>query len=362
MSNLKPEIGKIGVGVQPDKDTKAIQPRKQLRWTAGQINNNREDVSQASGDGKRWGEKINFVDLISGEGNIEHMGVPSHYGFGAACLFGNDTVTSGPYAGLFKHTINSATNEGPFVSVFRESGSDTLGYKDIFTGAKYTGLTYSAEAGNGAVNNITSTFLATNSETYEDTFTATDSASGQDHKPSEWAHSRGQLKIGGINDDDPICSVNQLEIDIQTGEEGWQGCDSFFHEIISGEATFDVNGTLLITEQTREMFNKYHYGSANPASGTKPTRSTFVASFTWKTIFGDVDSNGDVIVNANLRSVTWTLPSVRYSLDPLPDFSPTGGAAEISFEGEAGATANAELVTIEVVTADEDPYLTVFED
>lgn len=361
MSNLKPEIGKFGVGVQPDKETKAIQPRQQYRWTAGQMNNNREDVSQASGDGKRWGEKITFVDLISGEGTIEHMGVPAHYGLGLACIFGNDTVTSGPYTGLYKHTIDSSTNEGPFISCFRESGDDALGYKDIFTGSKYTGLTYSAEAGNGAVNNITSTFLATGSETYDETFEATDTPSGQNHKPAVWSNGRGQLKIGGINGNNPICSVNQLEIDIQTGEEGWQGCDIFFHEIVSGEATFDVNGTLLITDQDKEFFNKYHYGLANPPAGTKPTRSTFVASFTWKNIFGDLDSDGNVIVNANLRSITWTLPAVRYSLDPLPDFSASGGPAEISFEGEASATADDELVTVEVVTSDEDSYLTVLE-
>lgn len=360
MSVLRPEIGKIGIGTQADKNTEAVEPRKQFRWTGGQLQESREEADQKSGDGKKWGTAISLVQLVSNGGEIQHMGVVEHYAYAAANLFGNDTVSSGPHVSLKNHTIDSSTDEGKWVSAWRELGTGTVNFKTKFVGAKITGLVYSASAGSDSVNNITTTILGTDSKTYEDSFVPSDDPA-DDSAPFEWSHGSGQMKIGGVNEDNAICAVNQLEISIQTGEEGWQGCSNIFYDVVGGDNVVEINGTLLIDDTTKDLFNLYHYGSANPVAGTKPSKKTYQAPFQWANVFGDYDGSGNVIANANMRKLSWDFAEVHYTLEDLPEFSADSGPAEIAFTGVAHATEVDELLTIVATTPETTNYLDVAE-
>lgn len=94
MTLLESRVEGLWLARQPSKGTMATLADKLLRKVGGGMNAARSDGSENYSDGTRFGDAMDFVDTLMGDGSPVGQAQPGVVGFAAAMLLGSETVTA----------------------------------------------------------------------------------------------------------------------------------------------------------------------------------------------------------------------------------------------------------------------------
>jgi hypothetical protein len=248
-------VADLAFALQSAKGTAAAASQYRTRITGGGVAPMRDIADIEETTGARLRETA-YVSQARAEGSPQMVVRPNFVGLLLYGAMGAKAVTGA--ADPYTHTFTLASTL-PWLTAWRMLAN---GLFEKFTDCKIVGLHFTSEA--GGLLQVTADILGL-SPSYLDAHEAT--ASIETANAFIHADGEGQLAIEGT----PVASIESFALDIVNNGALQQG------DAVTG---YDITeGLLDITWTSRQalinfgLWNRFHYGSATPASGATPTRS-----------------------------------------------------------------------------------------
>ena len=296
-------------------------------------------------DGKRFGKKVSFKKQTMVGGEITLLAVPEVLAYVESCIHTNDSVTgvSAPYT----HTLTSEADDSSWLTFVQRIGTGSTVLRDQFVDCRIIGYEIEGSAGSDDPVTIKLTVMGLTVETAQSADPTPLDDPDNESQAYVWTDVAGSVEIDG----DTFRNVSQLLLSVSTGEELYFSDDITAHDIVSGEPVIEIAGTFLVDNDGLDLWNRVHYGTANPAEGDGISRDELVGSVEWSWAYGATSA---------LRSASYNMPRVTLNSDSEITPSPEGGPAEISLAGvveEADDTSPA--LSIEHKNTDDTDYDTI---
>lgn len=310
---------------------------KRLTQVAGDFSVARDDGSENFSDLDRFGNMTDYVNTIVGNGNPGIEAQPGTLGWLCYVFFGQDTVTGA--ADPWQHVFTPGTNGGFWASFWKRVGQNTV-QRQIFRDCKISGLTIEGSTGARVVR-ATPTILSLDpGEVY-----ATDPITDFDpDKPFLYHEGASTFTV----DSTVLRGQSQFTATWDEALAPYYGDDVVPVDLVIGNASISIAVTLLVDGAGLTEYNKRIYGSATPASGTKPLKDLDPIG-SYEFTLTSKDSSGAI---TPARTFALDLPGVRWTPDVSVPPNPAGGATEISLAGSMRKVAGQPVSTITIQNGD----------
>ena len=334
MAVVESNIYALWAAKQTAKGTAATVATKRLQQVAGSIETARADGSENFSDLDRFGDAVDYIDTIQGEGSPVIHAQPNATAYLCWLFFGGETFTAGGGGAAPKFVFVPQTNTGFWSTWWKRVGlSEIVRHK--FNDVKIASLKIEGSTANKIVK-VTPTVAALDPG---ERFATDPTPSVEVAKPFLYTDAVGTFTI----DSTVFTAQTQFAITIDAGLTPYQGDAIKFSEMVAGNASISMDGvTLLLDTDGLGQYNKIIYGTASPAGGAKPaTTAPAIGSFSCEF------SRGTGVTRESLKV---ELPAVKWSPDLAIEPSPDGGAIEISLGGQQRKVAGSPAVRVTVET------------
>lgn len=307
---------------QTAKGTPAAAPDatngKRLTQVAGDFAVARDDGAENFSDLSRFGSMTDYVNTIVGNGNPGVEAQPGTLGWLCYIFFGQDTVTGA--ADPWQHVFTPGTNGGFWGTFWKRVGQNTI-QRQKFADCKISALTIEGSTGAQVVRATPTVLSLDPGETY-----ATDPVKGFDvDKPFLYHEGTSAFNVDGT----VLRGQSQFTATWDENLGPYYGDDVVPVDLVTGNASIAIAVTLLVDDAGLQQYNRRIYGTATPATATKPLKDLDpIGSYTFT-----LTSRTSAGVVTPARSFTLTIPGVRWSPDVSVPPNPDGGATEISLAG-----------------------------
>ena len=305
---------------QTAKGTKNAAPIHRFKQVAGGFNPARTDGSENYSDMTQFPDTLDWVDSLIGNGAPGIQGTPDELSWLFWALEGGDVTTAvvGPPAKT-KHTATPLPGLGHWCTWVTRQGSsvvDRFSYNDC----QISQLVVEGGTGSKAVR-ATPTILSLDPAE----LIAADPAQAMPTDAS-FLYTDG---TGAFNIDGTIYRGHSaFTFTVNKDLNPVYSDDVLVYDLAVGNAQITISVTLFYDANTRAQFNKLVYGTAAPATGTKPLRNIpAMGSYTFTLSARDATGavNGDKFV--------LTVPGVKWAIPDYPDANADGGTPEITLAG-----------------------------
>lgn len=127
--------------------------------------------------------------------------------------------------------------------------------------------------------------------------------------------------------------LSQFQVTLNEDLQPVSGDDATVYDLVTGNASAAIQATIYFDADGLARYNEQIYGTASPATGTKPQRTLpSLGAFVHDLKAKDPDDgfeNGDRVV--------FTATGVKWSAPEAPDPNADGGTAEIALQGQLRA-------------------------
>lgn len=325
----------LWAGKQTAKGTKNAAPAKRFKQLAGGFAVPREDGSQSYSDGTMYAAIDDWVNTLVGNGSPGIAATPEEAAYVLWSYHGGETTTAvtGPPAKT-KHTTVPIPGLGHWMTFVDRQGSniiDRFSHNDCQIGQ----VQIEGSTANKGVR-LTPTVISLDpGETI-----AADPAQAMPTKmPFLYTDGTGAFSLDGT----VIRGHSQFTLVLNKNLGPVYSDDVTVYDLAIGNAIATIAITMYYDTDGRAQWNKLIYGTATPATGTKPRHGlspmgAYTFTLTAKDSAGAV--NGDKFV--------LTMPSVKWNLPAAPDPNPEGGAGELALAGAMRKTSGQPDYTIAI--------------
>lgn len=331
------------LGLQTALGTPATTNFKKFHLISGNIKTDKQGEKAEWLDGSRYSNAFDYTASIQVTGQFTVQGSADAIGFLAACALGTD-VSVGE-AVPYTHTINPG-NTIPFLTSVGQLGIDSNSQIHEHSDIQIVSVKIDSSSDNDVVTAEVEVVGLTPGKTRA----ALPSATSETDDPFLHYNGEDNFVFAGLNSGGAVKDVSQSSITIQNGLTPYFGDSSTPTSLVAGRGEIMVDFTVLATDETLPLLNKYYYGTASPSTGAYPVTDVFKEEFGVKYTTG---------ASTTLRSVEVIIPELVFKIDEYPEASADGNPIEIACTGEArvaNGDSVSDIITIEAVTADPNSY------
>ena len=329
----------LWVAQQSAKGTAAASTAgKMLVQAGGDLDLNREDGSENYSDLTRFGNAVDFINTMRGEGTPSIHAQPDIVAFISYLFFGTETFTARTGTTTAdappKFVFIPATNTGVWSTWWKRVGLTQV-VRQKFSDAKITQLRIEGSTANKIVK-VMPQVVSLNPGTKFDTDpTATQST----QRPFVYTEASGTIKIDTVS----ITGQTQFAITIDDNQTPVQGDSVTYSDFVAGNAAITMEGpTILLDAAGLNQYNKIIYGTTSPADGavplkTAPSVGAYEVTFTRGT-------------GGERESLKIELPGVKWESNLAVAPNPDGGPIELALNGQMRKVTGEPAIRITVET------------
>lgn len=335
---LEPNVYGLWGGKQTAKGTVLATPTRRLVQISGDFGMDPDDGEQRYSDTTKYGGRTDWVNSRNGQGEPAVEATPTELAWLLWMFHGAETVTAvtGPPTAQ-KHTFVPSTGRGHWGAYWRRVGQSLIQrhrMNDCMIGRVQI-------EGSTANKDVRITPRMFSLDPFE--VIAADPA-GIDmpvDKPFLYTDGVGAFTIDGtvIKAQSQFTFVADEDLSLVYGD------DTVPHDLAQGDANVTIGVTLLFDSLALAQWNKLVYGTATPATGTKPLK-TLPALGSYMAYLKQKDTAGAL----NGREFKLTVPGVKWDIPPAPGPNPAGGTTEVALAGAMRPVAGQPAYTIDVNT------------
>lgn len=326
----------LWVGQQSAQGTEAGSAAFRVVQVAGDIDLNREDGSENYSDGDRFGQTLDYVNILSGQGEPVLHAQPDIVAFICWLFFGEETFTAAAGTNPPKYEFTPGTTTGLWSTWWKRVGLSQV-VRQKFVDCKITQLKIEGSTANKIVK-ITPQVTSLDPGIAFDTDPNVDFAT---QRPFLYTEAHGTIKINN----EVFSGQTQFALTIDDGQQAIQTDSVTYNDFVAGNATITMDGpTLLLDADALAHYNTVIYGTATPTDDAKPlsTVTDALGSYEIEFVRG---------VDTERESLKITIPAVKWNPNVPIAPSPDGGAVEINLAGAMRKDPDgADAITITVET------------
>lgn len=311
----------VWAGKQAAKGTPAVTLDKRFIQHGGDIAMSRDDGEAQYSDLTKFGDAIDWVNLISGSGAPVVAGTPEELAWLFYMFAGGETTAAvvGPPAKT-KHTTKPLSTASFWSSWHRRLGLTDITRREFddcritqlvvagSTGQKDLRVTPSLLSLDPAVNKVADPAAALPTK---DPFLFTDGAAAFAVNGGVWRGHSG------------------FTLTLNEGLGPVSGDDATVYDLVPGDAGGQITATAYMDADGIAFWNTQVYGAANPAAGTKPLKTVQPLGSYGFTLSARNPATGV----ANGDKFQLTIPGVKWDIPDAPGPNVGGGAAELTLTG-----------------------------
>lgn len=341
---LEANIYALWGGKQAAKGTPNTAPGKRFNQVGGEFAVNREDGEENFSDLTKYGDRSDWVNSLTAQGEPAIEATPTELAWLLWMFHGAETVTAvtGPPASS-KHRFVPQLGRGHWGTFVTRLGQSIIRRRqnnDCLIGR----VQIEGSTANKAVR-VTPRILSLD----PDEVIAADPAAGMPvDNPFIYTDGAGTFTVDGV----AIEAHSQFTLVIDEDLTPVYGDDAVPHDLVQGNAVVTIGITLLMDTEANAELNKLLYGTATPATGTKPLR-TVPALGSYAFSLKQRDGTGAL----NGRQFDLTIPGVKWPVPDAPGPNPDGGSTELALAGAMRPVSGQQPYTIDVYT---DPAVVAF--
>jgi hypothetical protein len=333
----EPNIYGLWCGKQTAKGTKNATPGKRLVQVGGNFGLARDDGSEPFSDLSKYGGRTDWVNNLLGQGEPVIEATPTELAYLLWLFHGAETVTAvvGPPTAQ-KHTTVPSAGRGHWATFVRRYGLsliDRHSYNDCMIGR----LQIEGSTANKAVR-VTPRILSLDPA---EVVAADPAAAMPVDLALLYTDGTGAFTVDGT----AIEAHSSFTLVIDEDLSAAYGDDVVPHDLVQGTPVVSLAVNLLMDAEARAKWNTDVYGSAAPATGTKPRRS-LPALGSYSFYLKQRNTAGAL----NGREFKATVPGVKWAIPDAPEPNPQGGVTELALSGEMRPVAGQPAYTLDVNT------------
>lgn len=342
---LEPSIYGLWAGKQTARGTKNAAPGKRLVQVGGDFNLARDDGEENYSDLTKYGARTDWVNSVTALGEPAAEATPTELAYLLWLFHGAETVTAvtGPPAAQ-KHTFTPSTGRGFWATFVKR-----IGLTQVMRHSMNDCLISRVQIeGSTAAKAVRITPRVLSLDPFE-VIAADPAAAMPADKSLLYTDGAGAFTIDGV----AIPAQSQFTLVIDDDLSAIYGDDVLALDVAQGNAVVTIGVTLIMEALALAEFNKLVYGTAAPATGTKPLK-TVPALGSYSFWLKQRDAAGAL----NGREFKLTIPGVKWAVPDAPGPAPDGGTAELALAGAMRPVAGQPAYTIDVNTANADVAFT----
>ena len=334
MALMEQRVEGAWVAKQTAKGTVVATAIKRLRKAGGGMGVTRDDGAEVYSDGQRFGDRVDYVNTLVGEGNPVAMAQTGVLGYLVYLMMGAETVTGA--AAPFTHTVTPA-GTGFWFGAWKRVG-ETVIQRQRFNDCRMRSLRIEGSSANKVVK-ATPDFVSLD----PGEIVATDPVKADD-ATVPWKHTEGEGRY--LIDGTIHRGLASWAIVLNDAVTPGYGDSVVPFDVGFGMSEVQLDGlSLLLDPQGKDWYDRQTYGSVNPAAGVKPLRDLpALGSFEVDLLRG---------TGVTLEEFKATIPSARWAAPGPFEGNPEGGVPEIPMAASARVPAGVTpIITIVTKGAD----------
>lgn len=334
MAVTESNIYALWAAKQTAKGTAATVATKRLQQVGGDLDTNREDGSENFSDLDRFGDAVDYINTIQGQGSPVIHAQPNATAYLCWLFFGGETFTAGGGGAAPKFVFVPQTNTGFWSTWWKRVGLSEI-IRQKFNDAKISTLKIEGSTANKIVK-ITPSIVALDPG---ERFATDPTPAIEVAHPFLYTDAVGTFTIDGT----VFTAQTQFAVTIEAGLAPFQGDAIKFQDMVAGNASITMEGpTILLDTAGLAQYNTIIYGTASPSAGAKPSTSApAVGSFSCEFSRG---------TGATRESLKIEIPACKWSPDLAIAPNPDGGAIELALNGQQRKVAGSPAIRVTVET------------
>lgn len=337
---MEPNIYGLWVGKQTAKGTENTAPGKRLIQVGGDFNIARDDGNENWSDLNKYGGNTDWINSLVGNGNPAIEGTPTELAYLLWLAHGSEVVTSvtGPPTAQ-KHTFTPVITPGHWCTFVKRIGTSVV-QRQSFIDCLIGGFTLEGSTANKALR-ITPSVLSLDPGKVVAADPAAAIPSGDDGRPFLYTEATGTFTIDTV----VVQGQSQFTFTVNEDRSPVYGDDAVPYDLAVGNPTVTIGVTVIFDAVGLARYNQLVYGTASPATGTKPIRN-LPALGSYSAYFKQKDNAGALTG----RECKITIPGVKWAVPDAPGPNPDGGNTEIALAGAMRPISGQQPYTIDVNT------------
>jgi hypothetical protein len=329
--------GPLLIARQTAEGTPATSGFKKFHMTTGKVATKKEMAKIDWIDSSRFADSFDYVDSLEVAGQFTVKGSADAIAALSAYVLGVDVITGG--AVPYTHTINPDANASlPFLTIQTELGSgegQAREHSDC--------LVSSIKIESSSDNKVLLAEVTVVGIEPGKVKASLASATTETEDPFLHYDAEDTIVVAGINSGNETKDVSQVAITISNEIAPYYGDSVTPTTLVVQKGEIAVDFTVLASDESVSLLNEYYYGTASPATNSKPTTNVF------KDTFSINYSKG---TSTAARSLGISIPELVYVVEDYPETSADGSPIEIACTGTARIATGDTVVDIVTITAD----------
>lgn len=341
-------------------DTGAI---KRFNMVAGDLLAARDDGSENFSDLDRFGDAVDFINTLVGQGNPALQATPNETAWLLYQFFGAETFTA-KSVGVSppSYVFQPGTTLGTWVTFWKRVGLTDI-VRQKFVDCKLASLRLEGSTANKVVKVIPSIISLDpgHNKAADPTGTAVMPA----QQPFLYTDGEAAFTIDGV----VMRGASQFAIVIDDALAPYYGDGRVPKDVTPGNAQVTLEAiTMVLDADSIAQYNKIVYGTATPAAGDKPRGALAhdelpaVGSYECN-LSKTKAADGTALAADAISRLKIEIPKVKWSPDLAVPPNPGGGPVEISLAGQmrrnTGGTPNKIRITVETGAGDNVAHSTM---
>lgn len=262
MTLLESRVEGLWWAKQSAKGTPATTADKQGRKVGGDMHVNRDDGSENYSDGSRFGDAVDFVNTLVGEGSPVLQTQPGVAGQLAAMILGSESVSGS--ADPYTHVATPGA-AGFWMTVWKKVGATVGPLRQKFNDCRLVSLRIEGSTANKVVK-ITPQWLSLDAG---EVFTSDPVKVIDVDLPFLFTEGQGRFAIDGS----VYTGDSSFAIVISDGVTPYYGDDVVPMDVGFGVATVTLEAiTIALDAAGLSRYNQQIYGTPSPTAGMKPSK------------------------------------------------------------------------------------------
>lgn len=334
MAVTESNIYALWVAYQAAKGTPSTVATKKMQQVGGDLDTNRADGSENFSDLDRFGNAVDYINTIQGQGSPVIHAQPNAVAYLCWLFFGGETFTAGSGSLAPKYVFTPQTNTGFWSTWWKRVGLSEI-VRQKFNDTKIASLKIEGSTANKIVK-VTPTLASLDPG---EKFATDPSVAGEVAKPFLYTDAVGTFTIDGT----VFTAQTQFAVTIEAGLAPFQGDAIKFQDMVAGNASITMEGpTILLDTAGLAQYNTIIYGTSSPSAGAKPsTTAPYIGSFSCEFVRGSA---------ATRESLKIEIPAIKWSPDLAIAPNPDGGAIELALNGQQRKVAGSPAIRVTVET------------
>lgn len=330
------------VGKQTAKGTPNTSPSMRLAQVGGEIKFVRDDGSEKRSDLQMYGDEVDFVNSVIGQGDLALQGTPDQLAYLLWLMHGTEAASAvsavtGPPAipAMHRHRFTPVSTLGFPCTVFQRIGS-TVVRRHQSNDCYVTKIAIEASTAN-KVMRVTPTFLSLDPLIPYTTDPAVNMPADRPFLFTDLsqvgASAAASIDGSAVIDGVTYRGITQFQITVDNAWGPLWGDSVNVYDLQQGDPEVTVGATIYFDAPGLAQWNTMVYGTASPTAGTRPIKTVpSLGSFT-----GTIRQRTAAGAHAG-REFVGTIPGVKWEIPDAPQPSSGGGATEIALTGRMRPT------------------------